>query len=115
MKPGRYNLTIVQGATYRKRLRVKEKSTGDYYDFTGYSARAHLRPETGSDDLFVQLTTANGGLTLDDEGHIDLYIHHEVTATIDSEGAWDLELVEPSGDIVRLLKGTIRLDPEVTR
>jgi hypothetical protein len=116
MIAGVYNLTIEQGATFRRTLTVKD-SAGLVVNLTGYTARMQIRPEIDSSTVMVSLTTANGGITLGGAlGTIALYLSDTTTSSMQFEGVYDLELIQTStGDVIRVLKGKVRLDPEVTR
>ena len=46
----------------------------------------------------------------------DMYISADDTSLLDfRNGVYDLEFVSPIGDVIRLLFGSVSLDPEVTR
>lgn len=115
MIAGVYNFTIDQGATFSRQLTLKDASD-DPMNLTGYTARMQIRPEIESDEVMVELTTTNGRIALGGvAGTVTLTISATVTATIDKEGVYDLELVTPAGEVYRALKGKVRLEPEVTR
>jgi hypothetical protein len=108
---GKYDLCIEQGATFRRVLKLR--NGGSTVDLTGYTVRAQIRPTPGSDTLFHNMTP---DILVDAlMGEITLVIPHTDTETFTWKQAyWDLELVEPGGDVVRLLKGKATNDPEVT-
>lgn len=111
-----YDISIKQGATFR--LAVTYKIDGVPVDMTGFSARMQLRPAYDSKLLVTNLTSAvSGGLTIDDEdGRVNILIPAEKTANITTlEGVYDLEVVNPSGEVIRLLSGKFTLSREVTR
>jgi hypothetical protein len=115
MAAGVYNLTIEQGATFRRQFTLRDQS-GNPMNLNGFSARMQIRPEIDDEEILVDLSTDDGGITLGgDEGTIVVYISAEDTEVMDSEGVYDLELIAPGGDVDRILKGRVRLDPEVTR
>lgn len=115
MSAGKYTIEIEQGAFWSASLTYKDK-LGEPIPLTGYSARMHIRPFTESDDVMLVLSTAEGGITLGaDDGIIEIEISSAQTATLTSDGVYDLELVAPSGEVKRLLKGKVKLDMEVTR
>jgi hypothetical protein len=75
-----------------------------------------VRPETDSATVLVELTTENGRLALGGAaGTIDMEIEAEVTATIDRDGVYDLEIYNNAGKVYRVIKGRFVLEPEVTR
>lgn len=84
---------------------------------TGWTARMQIRPEVGSEIVIAELTTENGGITIDPpEGKINLYLSDVETSAFSFEDAvYDIELVDQSGDVRRDIEGKIKLSPEVTR
>ena len=63
--PAKLKLTIYQGATFRKRLTWKGPLPAQTpIDLTGCTARMQVRPEVESSTVLLELTTANGGITL---------------------------------------------------
>lgn len=115
MIAGVYNINMDQGATFERLITVRNPDES-LFNFTDYTARMYIREEIDSTDVQVSLTTENGGITLGGAaGTISLYLSAEATAGLDDEGVYDLEIIEPSGKIHRLLKGKVRVDLEVTR
>lgn len=114
MLAGRYDLTIEQGATFTLDLFYQDGS-GAAVDITGYSARMQLRSSVDSSTVALELTTANGRITLDGaRGKVTLNIAATDTAGLTGSGVYDLELV--TGSVVqRILEGTYTIVPEVTR
>lgn len=111
-----YDIVIKQGATLR--FTVTYKIDGVPVDMTGFSARMQLRPAYDSKLLVANLTSdEDGGLTIDaEEGRVNVLIPAEKTANITTpEGVYDLEVVNPSGEVIRLLPGKFTLSREVTR
>lgn len=116
IKPGKYDLKIIQGATLVESIIWKDESDTPVA-FTGYTARAQAREYYDSPTPFMNLTTENGGIVLGaTDGSIALHMSAAATAAIsDGHGVWDLELVAPSGEVYRLLQGKICVSKEVTR
>lgn len=118
MPAGRFNFTIEQGTTFRARFIVRDKATRQVIDLTGYSARMQLRREITSPTPLLDLDTGTkGGLDIvAAEGEVVLEITPTQSAALNVDSAvYDLELVAPGGDVTRLLKGKVKVDPEVTR
>jgi len=115
MSTGKHNFTIKQGSTFRKPLQWI--AGGSPVDMTGWSARMQIRPEVDSEIVIVELTTENGGITIEPlEGKITLYISAESTAALSFEEAvYDIELEAPDGFVTRIVEGKVKLSPEVTR
>jgi hypothetical protein len=97
---------------------------GPHYDpvytshsLAGCTARMQIRQAINS-PVLVSLTSESGGLILEAEavtGQIDLVISAEQSALLETRKAvYDLELVYPSGDVVRLLQGKITISMNVT-
>ena len=115
MAAGTYNITIEQGATFRLHLALTDGTEPTPLD--DYVGRMQLRQKVAAAEVLYALTTENGGLTIDGPaGTIDLYISDEDTASFTFKSAvYDLELEDLAGEVVRVLQGTVRLSPEVTR
>lgn len=114
MKPGKYNMICPQGATFTQRLTW---TIGDVpVDLTGYTARMQAKTShTAKCDPIFDITTENGGISVDDEGNIDLLIEASETETfIAKEYVYDLELVAGS-EVYRLVEGKFIVTPEVTK
>ena len=116
MPAGKLDLLIEQGATFKHALLVEDNS-GSALDLTGFTARMQLRPEIESADVLLELTTENGRITIAPlTGRLDLEVEADDTGALTFETAvYDLELIDPAGDVLRLLQGRVRLSPEVTR
>ena len=114
MAPGKLDLDIYQGATFRKQLVWKINSV--VVDLTGFTARMQIRVSADAASSLVELTTENGGITLTAvDGQIDLLIEAaDTTALSFSTGVYDLELVNGT-EIFRLCQGKVTLHKEVTR
>lgn len=115
--PAKLKYTIYQGATFRKRLVWKAGTPKVPVDLTGCTARMQVRAEVESPDFLLELTTANGGITLGGAaGTVDLYVSDETTSAITwTSGVFDIEIEHPSGEVTRLAQGSVGVSPEVTR
>jgi hypothetical protein len=115
-KPGTYDFTIYQGATFLRVLTWKDEANA-LVNLTGYTARMQIRSNKDSADPTVTLTTENGGIALGGAaGTITLTITATDSAAItESEGVYDLELVSSGGVVTRLLQGAVEINKEVTR
>ena len=111
------NLAVDQGATFRKRFVWKTGEPATPVDLTGYTARMQVRESIEAADVLVELTTENSGIALGTtNGQIDLYISAADTAEYTwTGGVYDIELIAPSGDVLRKIKGSVSVSPEVTR
>jgi hypothetical protein len=115
-KAGSLNLTIEQGATFNPVFTWKDQS-GIPIDLSGYSGRMHVRAELEDVATLLEVTTANGYMILGGSaGTVTLDVPASITAALDFDVAvYDLELESGTGEVTRLLKGTVLLSPEVTR
>lgn len=86
-------------------------------DLTGYTARMQVRPSAGSNIVLLDLTTENGGITLGGaEGTITRYVDAmQAAALAFNSGVYDLELMDGSGHVTRLVTGAACVSREVTR
>lgn len=131
MAAGSYSFTIEMGTTVNKVLVWKDgQSVPQPIDNTGWSARMEVRPTLASTTINWGPTSSNGGLILGgSDGSITLHADATTTAAWTTganawviptgqtkpQGVYDLEMVDGSGNVIRLIQGTITLDPEVTR
>ena len=116
-KPAKLKLTIYQGATFRKRLTWRTPSKAPI-DLTGCTARMQVREDYESPLPLLEMTTENGGITIDpvEMGVLHLYISDADTAAcLWGGGVYDVEVVHPGGDVTRLVQGSVSVSPEVTR
>lgn len=116
MPAAKIDLTIEQGATFRKTFRWRD-STNTPIDLTGYTARMQIREEYDSSNYIIELTTANGGIAITEaEGVVDLFISDSNTAAITNKrGVYDLELITPSAEVIKFIKGAVIIIEEVTK
>lgn len=100
----RYDITIPQRGTFRKRMRLK--AGGVPVIATGYQLVAQVwnRQRT--------VKFAEGVITWIDQatGLFELVIQYPVTRLITQDGQWDLMVIEPGGDRYYWLEGTAYLD-----
>lgn len=112
MAAGVYNIIIEKGTTYELPITVP-------LVLTGYTARMQIKAAIGQTSL-IDLTTANGGISIDvglTDSVITLLVPAATSASWNDnfvKGVYDLEIVSPSGRVTRLIKGTVAVDPEVT-
>ena len=68
----------------------------------------------------IEITTENGGIDIEplgEAGRINLTMTAVQTAALDSDGVYDLEIIDTgsTGTVSKVIKGTFTLIPEVTR
>ena len=126
MIAGIYNLTCEQGATFSRLIEIEQPDLANdpsgetyiEYNLTGYTARMQVRRTVENANYLVSLTSANGGLVVIPgiyENQIQILMSASVTASITQSGVYDLEIVDSSGYVSRVLQGSFTLIPEVTR
>jgi hypothetical protein len=109
------NIVIERGATFRLPLRLRD-GDGQLLDLSGCSARMQVRAKLTDASPVLDLTTENGGITLTADGWLRVRATDEATDVLTiTRGVYDLELEWPSGDVDRLFKGKVTVDPSVTR
>ncbi len=126
MAAATYDFYIEQGATFRFTMIYGHKDgTLDAdgnpnvvpYDLTGCKARMQIRQRRGA-KVLISATTTNGGIKIDDPeaGRIVVTITDEATDSLDvTKAKYDLEISYPSGDVVRILEGSVRISPNITQ
>lgn len=113
----RHNITIEQGATFTLNATWKA-ADGTPVDLTGYAARMQARQTYASATTVLNLTSAGGNIALGGTaGTVVVTISATATAALTAPwaGVYDLELVSAGGVVTRLLEGSARVTPEVTR
>ena len=75
-----------------------------------------LRTSYAAASATLELTTANGRITLTNAGVITLSLTATETAALTAgRYVYDLEMVSSGGQVTRLLEGICTVTPEVTR
>lgn len=90
---------------------------GKPIDLTGYTARMQVREKITSTSAVLDLTTANGGVTLGGTaGTIRVLATAAQTAALTiASGFYDLEIIDVTAAVRRLLEGAVTISKEVTR
>ena len=114
-----------QGSTFGININIQD-SSGNTQNLTGYSARMQMRSSYTSASATETLTTANGEISIDAQtGNVAIQLAAERTANIavdmnngkppKSMYVYDLELVDASNNVSKLLYGDVTVYGEVTR
>jgi hypothetical protein len=125
-KVGKYGLCIVQGSDNCDLVFTVTNKDGSPIDLSGYTGRLQIRPNVNSDELFDDLSSANGRVVIDTiiedyEGEPTLF--YRVTCKFPNlittgytflKGVYDLELYTGSF-AYRFLEGDVTVNKEVTR
>lgn len=114
--PQKHNLYLFKGATFDYLFIWKDES-GALVNLTGYTARMHMREKIDSAAPFLSFSTSDSSILLGGAAAtIQMKASAAATSAITAtEGVYDLELVAPSGDVVRFLEGLVIISGEVTR
>lgn len=112
-----YDYTVEQGTTFRRTITwYNDDAQTVLRDLTGYTARMQIRPTVASTDVLLSLTNTAGITLGGTAGTIAIVMTDAQTAAFTfTTAVYDLEMITPSGDVIRLIKGTLTLDKEVTR
>lgn len=113
-QPAQVDLALPQGQTWD--TSILWESDGDPVDLTGWSARMMLRASADAPSPTVSLSTATNTLTAASNGVIGLsYSAISSAAITASTYLYDLEVVNPSGTVRRLMEGRAVVSREITR
>jgi hypothetical protein len=121
MLAGSYNIVCEQGTTFSRRFEMQYPDPDDptvYHvlDLSGYTARMQVRRTVESSTAMISLTTANGGISIDGpNGAVTVAMTAVQTAALTSSGVYDIELINGSGIVSRMVQGNFTLSLEVTR
>jgi hypothetical protein len=129
MAAGKYNFVIEQGATLDFEIAYKD-SASVAIDLTDYQARMQIRPNIGSDQVYLTLSSSlnpcGSGLNMSgsagnlppSSGSIGVYLTAVSSSQLDfNKAVYDLEISSGSGDcytVIRILEGGVQLNKNVT-
>lgn len=113
-QPAQADLALPQGQTWDTEFLWE--ADGAAVDLTGWSARMQIRASAEAASPTVSLSTATNTLTTVSSGVIGMSYSAISSAAI-TAGAYlyDLEVVNPSGAVRRLLEGRVLISREMTR
>ena len=117
MSAGYHHFIIEQGATFGQTLTLKD-SSDTVINLTGYaSAEMDLRETPESSSEVLTLTTANSRIALGGTaGTVTLTISASDTNNLTAgDGVFDLEVVDGSSNIYRILEGTYSVRRNISR
>lgn len=118
MSAAEHNVTIDQGETWTKQVTWQD-SNGDPYDLSTYTARMMIRHNYADKDKKLPLVTLtdSDGITLGaGTNNVVIVIEDSITENIPGGTYYyDLELISPSQEVSKLLRGKAIVLPEVTR
>lgn len=106
-----YNLAVDQGANFLSTISVTD-STGTARNLSNYSARGQLRRSYHSVSNVAFTVEINNP----SEGEIQISLNADQTSNLKyGRYVYDLELIDNSYAVERLLEGIVTVYPEVTR
>lgn len=110
--PGTFNIQYTRGDTFSQSMIVKD-STGAAVNLTGWTVTSQIRVTEDDVNPVVSFTVTNGGST----GLITLALTAAQTASLPltSGGLYDVQLVDPSGNVSTYVGGTVTMKKDVTR
>lgn len=111
-----YDFTIEQGTTFHIRF-TWEDSNGNPIDLTQFKARMQARKSVNSPDVFIDASTENGLITLNEAaGEVNIDLPESVTSEfVWPQAVYDIELIALNGVVTRLVQGSITISREVTK
>ena len=112
---GKYNIVADQGATFTRNIHWKDEN-GDPIDVTDYTARMQVRERFVSASPVLSLVSPTN-LSLGGGSGTGVVTASATTMAGITAGdyVYDLEMVASNGVVTRLLQGTFKVTPEVTR
>lgn len=117
MSAGFHHFVIEQGATFSRILTLKD-STGTVVNLSGYSsAEMDLRQNPEESSTILELTTANGRISLGGAaGTVTLTVSATDTANLTADdGVYDLEITDSGGNVFRILEGSYSIRRNISR
>lgn len=113
MPPGRHDINLVQGDSFRRDLRF-ERPPGTAYDLSGHTFKAQVRPKYAAGTLTATMTVT---VIAAPDGRLRLTMAPAVTTTLTPRAqgyTWDLQWTDPAGTVLTILSGDVHVTPEVS-
>jgi hypothetical protein len=125
MRAGNHNFYLEQGTNFIRNIYIEapiaSPPTDDLYEaynLVGFKARMQVRRTIDATTFFLELTTENGAMVVAsgvDQNDIAISVSASVSASLTSDGVYDLEIVAPNGEVSRVLQGNFYVSKGVTR
>lgn len=111
---GIYNIVADQGSTFNFNFTIKIDDIA--WDLGDYSARMQVRADYNTTNKFLDLSTADGDISVNSLGQVSVTVSATRMAAI-AAGRWvyDIELVSAGGEVTRVLEGRFIVSAEVTQ
>ncbi len=114
MPAGIYNFNCEQGSTFERVIEVTNNDD-TIKNLDGVTGRMQVRATIDATSALVEFTTSNGKMAINGElGTVTLALSAAETAALTQGGVYDLELIDASGEVDRLLEGNFNLEQNVT-
>jgi hypothetical protein len=117
MAASTYDIDLEQGSTYSTVFTYTD-SNGAAVNLTGFTARMQVRAVYAASGPSISLTTsAGGGISLGGAaGTVTVTVPAATSANLVAKNyVYDLELVSAGGVVTKLIRGKMKVLPEVTR
>jgi hypothetical protein len=102
------NITIDQGTTFSSGIDLLNDND-EPVDVTNYAARGQIRKHySSSNSVSFTTTLSNGSLVIS-------LTAGQTANMVAGRYVYDIELVDPSNTVLRILEGIVTVTPEVTR
>jgi len=109
MTPGKYDLNLYRGDTYRWTFRLwADEGKTQPVDLTGATVKSEIREKTGGISISEIVCTLGG------PGEILAELDPAAFATIPASGVWDLQVTFPDGTVRSMLAGKVTTTGDVT-
>ncbi len=109
IEPGRYDITIQQGATFELPLHFKD-SDGVSVNMNGFTVSGTVYDRYGQS----LIASFNNTWTAQASGQFVLSIPASGTRTMSGEGQYDVLVTEPDGVKYYILEGAVFISPGLT-
>ena len=109
-----YHLRINQGETFQVAIPVLD-SNGSPVALSGMTARGQVRTHAADSTTLYEWSTVTNNLAFDANNVVLTVPAVTSSAWTWRTGQYDVELVDGSGSVTRLVEGYVVVHPEVTR
>lgn len=111
-----HNISIDQGSPFVQEFIVKNPDNSNK-NLSGYTARMQFRTAYSSSTVYLDATTVNGMLLIDvPTSKCTINLTAVDTANLSfSSYVYDIEIVDSNNIPTRMVQGTVKINPEVTK
>lgn len=102
----RYDIDLERGIGRVIRLGLSKE--GEPFNFAGWTGLMQVRENARADEVIIELSTDNGGITFDNaKGEVTLKFKPQDTIKLSMQAETDLLLISPDDVPFRVLYGTV--------